>query len=70
MPAPYTITFKEDIKPSVNNLVSFTYGHPQSLKANLFINKNGVTSLMDGIRADIGTNFSNDLDDDDAYKMW
>ena len=65
----YTITFKEDIKPSVNNLVSFAYGHPQSLKANLFINKNGVTSLMDGIRADIGNNFSNDLDDDDAYKI-
>jgi hypothetical protein len=67
--AAYNITFKEDIKPSVNNLVSRTYGHPQTLKANLFINKNGVTSLMDGIRADIGTNFSNDLDDDDAYKM-
>jgi len=65
----YTVTFKEDIKPSINNLISFAWGHPQSLKANLFINNNGITSLMDGIRADIGSNFSNDLDDNDAYKM-
>ena len=68
--SPYTITFKEDIKPSINNLVSCTDpGIHQSLQANLFINKNGVTSLMDGIRADIGNNFSNYLDDDDAFKI-
>ena len=65
----YTITFKEDIKTSGNNLVSRPYGRSQSFQANLFINKNGVTSLMDGIKADIGTNFSNSPDDDDAYKI-
>ena len=67
--APYTITFKEDIKPSGSGLISSAYKQSQSLQANLFINKNGVTSLMDGIRADIGTNFSNSVDDDDAYKL-
>ena len=65
----YNITFKENIKASGNNLVFFAQGRPQSLEANLYINNNGATSLMDGIRADIGNNFSNDLDDDDAYKI-
>lgn len=67
--ASYTITFKEDIKPSGSGLISSAYKRPQTLKANLFINNNGVTSLMDGIRADIGANFSNSVDDDDAYKL-
>lgn len=67
--SPYNITFKEDIKSSGNNLVSFTDGLKQFLQANLFINKNGVTSLMDGIRADIGNNFSNYIDNDDAFKL-
>jgi hypothetical protein len=65
----YNITFKENIKATGNNLVFFAQGRPQSLEANLYINNNGITSLMDGIRADIGSNFSNDLDDDDAYKI-
>jgi hypothetical protein len=63
----YTITFREDIKPSVNNLISFTAGQHQSLQAKLFIN-NGIT-LMDGVKVDIGNNFSNYLDNDDAFKI-
>ena len=65
----YIIYFKEDIKPSGSNLISFARRRPQSFQASLFINKNGVTSLMDGIRADIGPDFSNYLDNDDAFKI-
>ena len=67
--SPYNITFKEDIKSSGNSLVSRTSGRSQSLRANLFINNNGITSLMDGIKADIGANFSNYLDNNDAFKV-
>ncbi|MEP6948294.1 MAG: T9SS type A sorting domain-containing protein, partial [Ginsengibacter sp.] len=67
--SPYSITFKEDIKPSGGNLISFTNGIPQTLQVKLFSNANGITLLMDGIKADIGPHFSNYLDNDDAYKV-
>jgi len=67
--SPYNITFRETVKPAPMYLSSITNGHPQSLQARLFSNKNGVTLLMDGIKADIGDNFSNYLDNDDAFKL-
>ncbi|MDQ6890832.1 MAG: hypothetical protein M3Z56_11220, partial [Bacteroidota bacterium] len=67
--SPYNITFKEDIKPSVSNLISLPARLKQNIEANLFINANGAAVLMDGTRADIGTAFSNNLDDEDAYKI-
>ncbi len=67
--SPYTITFHEDIKPSGNFIISSPIRKKEYLQANLFINANGVTSLMDGIRADIGNQFLNVLDDNDAYKI-
>lgn len=65
----YTITFKEDIKPFINNLISSPIRLQQNLQANLFVKANGNTVLMDGIRADISNSFSKNLDDDDAYKI-
>ncbi|HEV8083886.1 MAG TPA: T9SS type A sorting domain-containing protein, partial [Chitinophagaceae bacterium] len=65
----YNITFKEDIKPSGNSIISAPIRIKQLLQANLFINNNGAISLMDGIKADIGGGFSNVLDDNDAYKI-
>jgi hypothetical protein len=65
----YNITFKENIKASGNNLVFFAASNPQYAEANLFINNNGVTTLMDGARADISSVFSNSVDDNDAFKI-
>ncbi len=67
--SPYNITFHEDIKPSGNFIISSPIRKKEYLQANLFINANGVTSLMDGIRADISDQFLNVLDDNDAYKI-
>jgi hypothetical protein len=65
----YTISFREDIKPSVGSLISSPIRQKQDLSANLFINTNGTTFLMDGAKADISANFSAALDDNDAYKI-
>ena len=67
--SPYDITFREDVKPSGNNIISSPIRKKEDIEANLFVNNNGATSLMDGIRADIGDQFSNVLDDNDAYKI-
>ncbi len=65
----YTITFREDIKPSVGSLISTPMRLRQNLVADLFINSNSTTLLMDGAKADIGANFSAVLDGNDAYKI-
>ena len=65
----YNITFHEDIKPSGNGIISAPIRRKQYLQANLFTNNNGAILLMDGIKADIGDDFLNVLDDNDAYKI-
>ncbi|MDQ6904867.1 MAG: T9SS type A sorting domain-containing protein, partial [Bacteroidota bacterium] len=65
----YSVTFKEDIKPSGASVIASANVLQQSIKADLYVNSNGLTALMDGTKADIGENFSDKLDDDDAYKI-
>lgn len=65
----YDITFYESIKPSGSFIISSPARRKEYLQANLSVNKNGVISLMDGIKADISDDFSNVLDDNDAYKI-
>ncbi len=65
----YTITFREDIKPSGNFIISSPARRREYLEANLFINNNGNTALMDGVKADVAANFLDKLDDNDAYKI-
>ncbi len=65
----YNIFFREDVKPSLSNLISSPIRLQQSLQANLFIRANGAAILMDGTKADIGTAFSKELDNNDAYKI-
>ncbi len=67
--APYTITFKEDIKPSVNKLLSTPIGMKQNIKVDLYAGISGKYILMDGAKADIGNNFSAGIDDNDALKI-
>jgi hypothetical protein len=67
--SPYTISFKEDIKSSSGNVISTAYGLKQNIQVGLYLNNSGVTSLMDGIKADISADFSNQVDDNDARKI-
>ena len=67
--SPYSITFKEDVKPSGNFVIAAPIRRQEYLQANLFLNNNGTVSLMDGIKADVDVSFANTLDDLDAYKI-
>jgi hypothetical protein len=69
--SPYNINFAETIKSSgssTGTLVTPT-GITQDLKANLYTVASGDTTLMDGAKEDIGSEYCNCLDDDDAYKI-
>lgn len=67
--SPYSINFKEDVKPSSNFAIAAPIKRLEYLQANLFLNNSGTISLMDGIKADVDDNFVNALDDFDAYKI-
>lgn len=66
---PYDIIFKEEIKPSTGNLLTVPVRLSQAITANLLLEANGQATLIDGIKADIKTSYSNEVDDDDARKM-
>lgn len=63
----YNIIFKENIKQNLS--VARTTTNTQFIKVQLFANINGTSTMMDGIKADIGSMFSNNIDDADAFKI-
>jgi hypothetical protein len=67
----YNINFAETIKSSgsYTGYLLPPAGMAQDLTANLYTVASGYTALMDGAREDIGPQYCNCLDDDDAYKL-
>jgi hypothetical protein len=67
----YNINFAENIKSSgiSTGYLLTPAGMTQDLEANLYTVASGDTTLMDGAREDIGPQYCNCLDDDDAYKI-
>ncbi len=67
----YNINFAETIKSSGSSTgyLLTPAGILQDLKANLYTVASGDTTLMDGAKEDIGSEYCNCLDDDDAYKI-
>jgi hypothetical protein len=67
----YNINFAETIKSSGSSTgyLLTPEGMDQDLTANLYTVASGDTTLMDGAREDIGSQYCNCLDDDDAYKI-